>query len=194
MSASAPDRPASLTARSGSDDPTDKNATYLIRTHQPADLDWIVQAHSRLYAQEYDWDTSFETLVVEITRKFAEQFDPERERCWIAEVDGRNVGSVLLVRESNQVAKLRLLIIEPRARGLGLGKELVSRCIEFATDKQYQTLTLWTNDILISARQIYQQFGFVLTDEAPHHSFGHDLIGQHWQLTLPSYRGPEQSK
>jgi len=157
---------------------------YLLRTHQPGDIGWVISRHGSLYAQEYDWDETFEAFVAEIAAKFVMQFDPQWERCWIAERDGVTIGSVFVVRESKHVAKLRLLLVDPAARGLGLGHRLVEECIRFARQKGYRKLTLWTNDCLHAARRIYQQAGFVLIKEEKHHSFGQDLVGQNWDLVL----------
>ncbi len=157
---------------------------YLIRTHRPGDIGWVIERHASLYALEYDWDHSFEAMVGEIAINFLKHHDPTCERCWIAEVGGTRVGSVFLVRQSAQVAKLRLLIVDPDGRGLGIGRRLVDECILFATSCGYETLTLWTNDILTAARRIYQRAGFKLVDQAPHHSFGKDLVGQNWNLDL----------
>ncbi|KRB31815.1 MULTISPECIES: helix-turn-helix domain-containing GNAT family N-acetyltransferase [Mesorhizobium] len=157
---------------------------YLLRPLQVGDIGWITRRQGMLYAQDYGWDETYEALVAEILAAFVKSFDPKWERSWIAERDGEVVGSVFVVRKSDQVAKLRLLYVEPSARGLGIGRRLVEECIGFARAKGYKTLTLWTNDILIAARHIYQAVGFKLTEEEPHHSFGKDLVGQTWDLEL----------
>jgi DNA-binding MarR family transcriptional regulator/GNAT superfamily N-acetyltransferase len=157
---------------------------YLIRPHQPGDIGWVVSRHGALYAEEYGWDETFEALVAEIAAKFVRRFDAKRERCWIAEKDGENVGSVFLVKKSATVAQLRLLIVDPKARGLGIGHRLVEECIAFARRIGYRKIILWTNDILHAARRIYESKGFRLVEEERHHSFGKDLVGQIWELKL----------
>jgi DNA-binding MarR family transcriptional regulator/GNAT superfamily N-acetyltransferase len=157
---------------------------YLLRPHQPGDMGWVIGRHGALYAQEYGWDDTFEALVAEIAAKFLRDFDAKRERCWIAEKDGENVGSVFVVKKSASVAQLRLLLVDPKARGLGIGHRLVGECIGFARRAGYRKLMLWTNDILHAARRIYEAEGFRLVKEEPHHSFGKDLVGQFWELRL----------
>ena len=155
-----------------------------LRGLQVGDIGWVAQRQGILYAQEYGWDGTFEALVAEIAAQFVKNLDPARENAWIAERDGQVLGSVFLVKVSEQEAKLRLLYVEPDARGTGLGRRLTQECIAFAQAKGYQKLTLWTNDILHAARRIYQEAGFVLVSEEPHHSFGVDLVGQYWSLDL----------
>jgi GNAT superfamily N-acetyltransferase len=158
--------------------------SVVLRGHQPGDIGWVVHRQGRLYAEEYGWDETYEALVAEILAAFVKNFDARHERAWIAEMDGEVVGSVFLMRESDEVAKLRLLYVEPNARGLGLGTRLVEECIAFARGKGYRRLTLWTNDVLASARRIYESHGFRLISQGRHKSFGKDLVGQTWELSL----------
>lgn len=163
-------------------------APAVLRGPRPGDFGWVVQSHGALYASEYGFDASFERLVAEIAAKFQGSFqgscDAARERCWIAELDGTQVGSVFLMRDSDDVAKLRLLLVDPAGRGQGLGQFLVAECIGFARQCGYRKITLWTQSILVAARKIYQDAGFVLVATEPHRSFGQSLVGETWQMEL----------
>jgi DNA-binding MarR family transcriptional regulator/GNAT superfamily N-acetyltransferase len=155
-----------------------------LRPHRPGDMGWVVQAHGELYAREYGWDERFEGLVAGIVEKFVANLDPQRERCWIAELDGERVGSVFVVRASDSVAKLRLLLLDPRARGRGLGKRLVQECTAFARARGYRRLALWTQSNLAAARAIYKACGFEIKKREKHASFGVKLTGEYWELVL----------
>src|SRR5215831_13117902 len=158
---------------------------YLLRPHQPGDMGWIVHRHGVLYSQEYGWDEQFEALAAEIVAEFIRNYDAKRERCWIAEKDGDIVGCVFLVRKSKTIAKLRLLLVEPSARGLGIGKRLVTECIRFARQAGYKKIMLWTQSELIAARKTYEQAGFKLVEQKAHQSWGRDdLVSETWELKL----------
>ena len=147
-------------------------------------MEIITRRQGAIYLEEYGWNYDFEKLVGDIAQAFEKSFDPEKEYCWVAERNGEIIGSIFLVRQSDDVAKLRLLYVESSARGLGLGRRLVDECVKFARQKGYKTLTLWTNSVLTSARKIYENAGFKLVKEEAHHSFGKDLVGQNWDLDL----------
>jgi DNA-binding MarR family transcriptional regulator/GNAT superfamily N-acetyltransferase len=159
-------------------------APAILRGHRPGDMGWVVQSHGSLYASEYGFDSTFESLVAEIAAKFLASFDASRERCWIAEIDGAQVGSVFLVRHTDDIAKLRLLLVDPAGRGQGLGRRLVAECLSFAQACGYRKIRLWTQSILVAARKIYQDAGFVRVASEPHRSFGQSLIGETWELKL----------
>jgi DNA-binding MarR family transcriptional regulator/GNAT superfamily N-acetyltransferase len=160
------------------------DSSYLLRPHRPGDLGWLIHRHGVLYAEEYGYDEQFEALVAQIAAEFLQRFDPKRERCWIAERDGENVGAVLLVKQSRTVAKLRLLLVEPSARGLGIGSRLIEECIRFARQADYRMVALWTQSELHAARRLYERAGFRLKREEPHHSFGRDLVAEIWETKL----------
>ncbi len=162
-------------------EPAEPKAPYLLRTHQPGDMGWVIHRHGVLYAQEYGWDERFEALVAQIAAEFIQKFDARRERCWIAERDGAIVGSVFLVKQSDRVAKLRLLLVEPSARGLGIGGRLVDECIRFARQAGYRKITLWTQSNLDAARHIYRKAGFRVVKREPHESFGYKLTAETWE-------------
>jgi DNA-binding MarR family transcriptional regulator/GNAT superfamily N-acetyltransferase len=161
-----------------------RETRYLLRPHRPGDMGWVVSRHGALYAAEYGWDERFEARVASVVAEFIQNFDAERERCWIAELDGEPVGSVFLAKASPGVAQLRLLLVEPRARGLGIGKRLVDECIGFARRAGYRQVHLWTQSNLVAARRIYAAAGFRCIKEEPHQSFGADLVAETWSLDL----------
>ena len=152
---------------------------------EPGDLGWMVLAHGEIYHREYGWDGAFEELVARIVGEYATDRDPELEQAWVAEVDGDRAGCVMCMRGRDPgFAQLRILLVDPRHRGLGIGAALVERCVDFARNAGYRRISLWTNDVLASARKIYEAAGFVLVEEEPHHRFGHGLVGQNWELDL----------
>jgi len=157
---------------------------YVLRPHQPGDMGWVVHRHGAIYAREWGYDEHFEALVARIVADFLDRFDPTRERCWIAEKDGAIVGSVFVVSKSKTVAKLRLLLVEPSARGLGIGRRLVDECIRFARGAGYRKLTLWTHSQLTAARRLYQDAGFTRVRHVRRFSFGKDLVDEIWDLRL----------
>ncbi len=159
-------------------------APFRLRTHQIGDMGWVIHRHAVLYAREHGWDGSFEAMVAEVAAAFLNNFDAARERCFIAEIEGGVVGSAFLVRASAEVAKIRLVYVEPRARGLGIGRRLIGECLDFARAKGYRRVTLWTNNVLLAARSLYESTGFRLVAEEPHRSFGQDLIGETWERDL----------
>lgn len=158
--------------------------SYLLRPHEPGDIGWIIHRHGVVYSEEYGFDETFEALVADILVQFIRTHDPKRERIWIAEHDGERVGSVMIVEAGDQVAQLRLLLVEPKARGKGIGKRLIKECISFSRRNHYRKIKLWTQSNLLEARHLYAKLGFELVEESPHKSFGHDLIADFWELPL----------
>ena len=165
-------------------EPADSKPSLVLRSHRVGDMGWVVASQARAYAEDYGWDISYEALVAEICAQFIKNYDPAREHCWIAEIGGEPVGSVFLVKSSDKVAKLRLLRVEKKARGLGVGRALVEQCIRAAREKGYTRMTLWTQSCLLAARGIYRQTGFRKVAEEKHHSFGVDLVGETWEMEL----------
>lgn len=165
-------------------EPAPRRAPYILRPPQPGDIGWVVARHGAFYAEEYGWGEDFEALVADIAAAYLRDRDPRRERCWIAERDGENAGCVFVVRHTDEVAKLRLMYVEPKARGLGIGGRLVEECLRFARQAGYRRMTLWTNSVLLPARRLYERAGFALVASEPHRSFGHDLIGETWERDL----------
>ncbi|MFB6451453.1 bifunctional helix-turn-helix transcriptional regulator/GNAT family N-acetyltransferase [Bradyrhizobium tunisiense] len=159
-------------------------AAFMLRSHRVGDMGWVISRQAAAYAADYNWDISYEALVAEICAQFIRNYDAAREHCWIAEVGGEPVGSVFLVKATDEIAKLRLLQVEKKARGLGVGRALVDQCIQGARERGYRRMTLWTQSILVAARGIYQSAGFELVATEPHHSFGQDLIGETWEMDL----------
>jgi DNA-binding MarR family transcriptional regulator/GNAT superfamily N-acetyltransferase len=164
--------------------PSETPPPIVLRGHRPGDIGWVVQRHGELYAREYGWNEEFEALVAEIAAKFVRDLDATRERCWIAERDDVRLGCIFLVAQDKSTAKLRLLLVEPEARGLGLGKQLIDECIAFARNAGYRRIVLWTQDNLDAARHLYARAGFLKTGEEAHRSFGKDLIAETWTLKL----------
>ncbi|MFG3520559.1 GNAT family N-acetyltransferase [Nocardia nova] len=182
--ATAASRASSPAASRASSPAASRASEVRLRPPRPGDYGWIIQRNAVLYAAEYGWDTDYEALVAKIVADFLAGHDPESERAWIAEAGGAAAGAVFCVREDDTTARLRLLLVEPSARGLGVGTALVEQCLRFATEAGYRDMVLWTNDVLTAARRIYQRAGFELVDSRPHHSFGADLVGQTWRRSL----------
>ena len=161
-----------------------KPAQPLLRAPRHGDIGWIVSRHAELYAQEYGWGSPFEGLCAQIVADFVNNYDEKRERCWIAEMNGENVGCVMLVKDSDEVARIRLLLVDPKARGLKLGTRLVDECVKFAHEAGYKKITLWTHSVLTAARYVYEKAGFTLTSSEPRRSWSKDVVAEYWDLTL----------
>jgi GNAT superfamily N-acetyltransferase len=157
---------------------------YLLRTHKPGDIGWIIHRHGVLYAEEYGFDETFEALVADILARFIQHHDPKREHLWIVEQDGERIGSVMIVDAGEAVAQLRILLVEPKVRGQGIGKRLVDECLDFSKRAGYKKIKLWTQSTLLEARHLYEKAGFKLIEEKPHQSFGHNLVAQIWELPI----------
>jgi GNAT superfamily N-acetyltransferase len=164
--------------------PSPARRKYRLRKPKPGDFGWIVKRHAELYAEEYGWVAPFEGVCAQIVADFVNTFDAKRERCWIAEIDGEKVGSIMLAKDSNDVARIRLLLVDPKARGLGLGAQLTDECIRFARRAGYKKVTLWTHRVLTIARHIYQKAGFRLMRSEQHKSWGKPVVSEHWDLEL----------
>ncbi len=156
----------------------------VLRPHRPGDIGWVIHRHGVLYSQEYGWDGTFEAMVAKVAADFVERFKPGREACWIAERDGAIVGSAFVVEASAKVAKLRMVYVEPALRGQRLGRHLVETAMNFARERGYQRMTLWTNDVLMPARKLYEALGFTMVASEPYRGFGHDLVGETWEREL----------
>ncbi|SRR5579883_691693 len=163
---------------------TSNSHELTLRDHKIGDIGWIIYRHAKIYEEEYGWNEQFEALVAEVAAKFLKRNDPVRERCWIAEIDGEFAGCIFLVDNGNNVAKLRLLLVEPAARGKGVGRRLIEECLEFAQRAEYRKIILWTNDVLLAARHLYETFGFRLVEEEPNTLFGPMTMAQTWELSL----------
>ena len=163
---------------------TESSSAFFLRTENPGDIGWMIYRHGILYWDEYKWDESFEALVADILVEYTKNHNPEKERIWIAEQNGERVGCIMLVDAGDGIAKLRLLLVDPSARGQGLGNRLIQDCIDFARHKGYHKITLWTNSVLVEARHLYRKAGFKIVEETPHHSFGHNLVAEVWELKL----------
>lgn len=159
-------------------------STFFLREERPGDIGWMIYRHGVLYWDEYEWDETFESLVADILVQYAQKHNAEKERIWIAEQNGERVGCIMIVDAGNNVSKLRLLLVEPKVRGQGLGRHLIDECIAFAKRKRYKKMTLWTNTVLVEARHLYKKVGFRIVEETPHHSFGHDLVAEVWERDL----------
>lgn len=177
---------AELSERPSAESASRAGSGVSLRPHQPGDMGWVIEQHGALYSKEYGWTIEFEALVADIAAEFIRRFDPARERAWIAERDGQRLGCIFLVAKNRTTAKLRLLLVLPDARGLGLGRKLVAECVQFAREAGYRKVVLWTQQNLTAARHLYSEAGFRKVAEEPNHSFGKDLISETWELDLSS--------